>query len=197
MKHPRLSLAKSSPLLLLAALTPLAGSCGDDPTHDAQVAALGDELPDVPVGPYHRAGQPCTVCHGGLGPANTVFSMAGTVFSSKSSHVGADKVQIRMVDANRSSPTEVIVTNCVGNFFVTPDVWSPAFPVGVGITSGTMTDQMFTQISRAGSCAECHTDPPSVDGVGHVYIDVSVNPNEERKCPVSVSAGGGFEGGVP
>ena len=121
----------------LCALLPMAPSCADDPVHDAEVTSLGDEVPGVSQGPYHRAGQPCTVCHGGLGPASTQFSMAGTVFNAKDSLVGVDKAEILFVDANGSSPTLSVLTNCVGNFFITPDVWNPAFPVLVGIQFGS------------------------------------------------------------
>ena len=76
------------------ALVPIVGSCADDPVDDMAVAALGDEVPNIPPGPYHRAGQPCSVCHGGQGPASTVFSMAGTVFNANGAVVGADNVQI-------------------------------------------------------------------------------------------------------
>jgi hypothetical protein len=171
-------------------------SCAEDPVHDAEVTALGDEIPGIPPGPFHRAGQPCTVCHGGEGPASTQFSMAGTVFDSKFSLVGVDHAQILFVDSTGSSPTAPVFTNCVGNFFVTPDMWNPAFPVLVGIQSGQTKTQMLTQISRASSCAECHTDPQSTQGAGHVFIDVSPNPDEARRCPVNPNAGG-TTGGVP
>jgi len=180
--------------LALCALFPILPSCADDPVHDAEVTSLGEEVPGIPQGPYHRAGQPCTVCHGGLGPASTQFAMAGTVFNSKTSLVGVDKAEILLVDANGSSPTMPVVTNCVGNFFITPDMYNPAFPVLVGIQSGKAKTQMLTQISRAASCAECHTDPQSTSGAGHVFIDVSVNPNEFRACPVNPDVGG--DGGV-
>jgi hypothetical protein len=175
--------------LAFSALFPILPSCADDPVHDAEVASLLGEVPGVPEGPYHRAGQPCTVCHGGLGPASTQFSMAGTVFE-KTKLIGVDKAEILLVDANGSSPTVPIFTNCVGSFFITPDQWNPAFPVLVGIQSGNTKTEMLTQISRATSCAECHTDPQSTDGAGHVFINVSVNPNEFHACPVYPELGG-------
>jgi hypothetical protein len=39
-------------------------SCDTDPVHQAEVDALGGEVQGVSQGEYHRAGQPCTVCHG-------------------------------------------------------------------------------------------------------------------------------------
>ena len=64
------------------------------------------------------------------------------------------------------------------------------FPVLVGVKSltGDAFVQMTTQISRATSCAVCHSDPPGLSSVGHVYNDVSPNPNEERQCPVNPDA---------
>src|SRR5262245_45474575 len=58
----------------------LAGSCALDPVHDSSVKALGGEDPEWPQGPYHRAGQPCAVCHGGQGPAKNTFLLAGTIY---------------------------------------------------------------------------------------------------------------------
>jgi hypothetical protein len=71
------------PLLLAASMVVAAAisSCAD-PVHDALVASLGPENPAVPQGQYHRAGQPCTACHGPEGPAKTQFSLAGTIFWS-------------------------------------------------------------------------------------------------------------------
>jgi hypothetical protein len=123
------------------------------------------------------------------------FSLAGTVFDSNHSAVGVDNAQILIVDSNGSSPTAPVVTNCVGNFFITPEQWNPAFPILVGIQSGKISATMFSQISRATSCAECHADPPSYDSVGHVFIDVSPNPRLEQTCPVSPNAAGP-DGGV-
>ena len=182
--------------LVAAAVAPLL-HCGSDPVHDAEVAALGNEVPGVPQGPYHRAGQPCTVCHGPEGPASTQFVLAGTVFDSAAAVngapgnlVGIGNVQVLVVDDNKTSPTTTPVTNCVGNFYITADQWTPAFPVNVGLSADGTMATMLTQISRATSCAECHLDPPGLMAVGHVYLGVSPNPNEERACPVSNVLGG-------
>ena len=65
--------------LLLVALAPVA-ACDMDPVHANLVSQLGSEAPGIPKGEYHRAGQPCVVCHGDDGPASTKFAVAGTVF---------------------------------------------------------------------------------------------------------------------
>ena len=78
----RLGSSLSSLLLPLAVVAAASGgvlSCYD-PVHDQEVAALGGEAPGVSPGPTHRPGQPCNVCHGGVGPANLRFSVAGTVY---------------------------------------------------------------------------------------------------------------------
>jgi hypothetical protein len=157
---------------------------------------LGNEAAGVPQGQYHRAGQPCTVCHGPQGPANTQFSIAGTVFAGVGNTIGVDQAQILVVDALGSSPPPgALVSNCVGNFFITPDVWNPAFPVKVGISSGGVGAQMVGHIGREPSCANCHQDPPggtgpSLNSPGHVYVTVTPNPNDPN-CPVSNVAGTG------
>ncbi len=58
-------------LAIVAAALGAAASCSD-PVHDSEVAALGGET-DIPQGEYHRAGQPCGVCHGQEGPAYARF----------------------------------------------------------------------------------------------------------------------------
>ena len=76
--HARLRSLIGLPWILV--LVHLSTSCSLDPVHDGQVSALGAEDSSIPVGEYHRAGQPCTVCHGGEGPAKEVFSVAGTIY---------------------------------------------------------------------------------------------------------------------
>jgi hypothetical protein len=175
-----------------ALLLPVVCGCtGYDPVHDEQVDALGAEVAGIPKGEFHRAGQPCTVCHGPQGPASTQFSIAGTVFATSDATVGVQSVQVLLVDDIGSSPAAGSVsTNCVGNFFVTPDMWSPAFPVKVAITNGPAGAQMVGHIGREASCATCHQDPRSASSPGHVYVNAAPVPNNPS-CPVSPVAGGG------
>jgi hypothetical protein len=194
MKSSSMTTSRVGCLLAFAALASIGGACDDDPVHDAQVAALGGEITGIPQGPYHRAGQPCTVCHGPEGPAATQFSMAGTVFDMPSDLVGVGNIQVLLVDAAGTSPPQgSVITNCVGNFYVTPDMWTPSFPVLAGLASGSMMATMTTQISRATSCAECHYDPPSTMSVGHLYLGVALNPDEEMACPVNPNLGSEFQ----
>lgn len=179
-----------------AGLASLCMSCAffqSDPVHDAAVQALGPELPGVPKGPYHRAGQPCTVCHSPEGPAHTVFAIAGTVFSSASvpagqaGPIGVDGASVGVVDDDGAE--FVVTSNCVGNFYVSPNVFNPAFPILVNVSKqGAGVVSMTTHIGRAMSCASCHSDPASASSPGHVYLPTSAPSSDS--CPVSPVARG-------
>jgi hypothetical protein len=174
--------------LLAAALATFAMSC-TDPVHDLQVKALGGEKDGVPTGEFHRAGQPCLVCHGDLGPAHQKFSMAGTIFNGPYKPLGEDQVVIELIDALGFKPPQKIQTNCVGNFYITPDVWTPSYPVLVRIRkldgNPDHTQRMQAHIGREGSCNYCHKDPISFDAQGHVYLFASDQGTPPPDCPVS------------
>jgi hypothetical protein len=180
---------------LLVAL--LLVSCTTDPVHDAEVSGLGPELPGVPTGPYHRAGQPCGVCHGGQGPAHTVFSLAGTVFSYP--YPTMDKVGGVVVNVQDDTGSVcTAITNCVGNFYLQPNTpinpCDPAFPVWVGLAppgtisqgSNANTVWMVGRIGRDSSCAACHSDPPGPASPGHVTAGLTADAGA---CPVSTDGG--------
>jgi hypothetical protein len=121
-------------LLATIALSAIAGvsSCAD-PTHLAEVNALGPESPGVSPGPMHRPGQPCLTCHGGDGPAGATFVTAGTVYADPyqagtTTYLGLNSAAVHLVDATGS--TYDTTTNSAGNFYVTPDAWNPTFPLG-------------------------------------------------------------------
>jgi hypothetical protein len=179
---------------IVGASLSVAVGCGidplhEDPVHQAQVDALGGETSGVPRGPYHRAGQPCTVCHGSEGPASTQFTVAGTIFAGPDARVGVDGAEVLFVDSLGSSPPPgAAVTNCVGNFFLTTDTWNPAFPIRVAVASGQSVQQMVGHIGRQGSCAFCHKDPRGLDSPGHVFAGVMAAP--AAACPVNPVAGG-------
>ncbi len=153
------------PLLLLLA-TP---GC-PDPTLDAQMNALPGEVPGIPRGPMHRAGQPCTDCHSSYGGRHPIFTVAGTLFQKPTNRVGIEGATVHVTDVN--GDTRDLLTNCVGTFYVTDDEWQPAFPLHISIedpTSG-LGVTMKTKIGRDNSCASCHVDPASTDSPGHVYL---------------------------
>jgi hypothetical protein len=143
-----------------------------DPVHDNQVAALGNEDPNVAPGPLHRPGQPCLACHGGSGPANTQFTIGGTVYALKGQSQPFAGVVVELVDSNQS--TWNVPTNQVGNFWVSVDEWSPAFPVhaSLGLQNGHVVAVMQSHMGRDGSCADCHYDPPSPYTPGRVYLAI-------------------------
>lgn len=178
------SLARTCVYVAMVGAAALGASCVD-PVHQQQIDALGPESDGVPQGEYHRAGQPCTVCHQDSGPASTTFAVAGTVFYGPDKTIGAVNVNVEMVDSLGSN--FVATTNCVGNFYVPPDVWNPAFPILVQLqgADGNVL-KMKSQISRQGSCAGCHTDPLGAASPGHVHLSNTepANPFIDQTCPV-------------
>jgi cytochrome c553 len=165
----RLPSTLPSPLPIALATFAAIAACNMDPVHDQQVSALGGEAAGYPQGQYHRAGQPCVVCHGPEGPAKEQFSIAGTVFfgpaANNNNPVGVGNVTVEMEDDAQSRFS--VVTNCVGNFWVKPSDWSPQFPVLVSIAGqpeGTMlTRSMMSHIGRDPSCASCHQYPTNLN----------------------------------
>ena len=175
-----------------AMLLALGGACLPNPVHDRAVERLGPETANGPSG-FHRAGQPCATCHQADGPADTDFSIAGTVFASTTSLVGVDGATIQLVDSAGTSPpaTKPIVTNCVGNFAILRSEWDPAFPVLVRVTKNGVTRTMNTSIGRAASCSDCHVTKPAdpLTKVGPVTLFTGPDPAGPRKdCPVDPEA---------
>ncbi len=167
--------------LLVAALAalPLGALSCYDPVHDQEVAALGPEAPGVSPGPLHRPGQPCNVCHGGIGPANLRFSVAGTVFLyQQGSPPPAVNAAVQLEDV--TGRTWHSTTNAAGNFFVPQSNWAPIYPLsvlGVVDSSGKITQTMATLDNREGSCAACHTTTSGPDSAGLVYLNKGAAPS--------------------
>jgi hypothetical protein len=173
-KRSSLSLARVG--AAVAALMLGAASCYD-PVHDQEVAALGGEAPGVSPGPLHRPGQPCNVCHGGIGPASTRFSVAGTVFLYASGSAPAVGAQVQLEDVTGSAWHST--TNSAGNFYVLQSDWAPTYPMTVPAlvsSSGSTTQSMSTLDNREGSCAACHTMAPGTDSAGQVYLNTGSAP---------------------
>jgi mono/diheme cytochrome c family protein len=173
MRLPTLAL----PGLLVAAVLAAGASvsCVDE-VHDQEVAALGPT--DLPNGPTHRAGQPCLVCHGGSGPAKAVFTLAGTVVQVQDGSSGAEGAIVLTEDVD--GRTHVSSTNSVGNFFVTPDDFTPHYPAQMTVTSsdGSLTEQMLTHVGRDGSCADCHKPTEGPSSAGPVYLQLASAPGD-------------------
>lgn len=174
--------------LSLATLLVAGAACLPNPVHDRAVDRLGPETANGPSG-FHRAGQPCATCHQADGPADTDFSIAGTVFASESSLVGVDGATVQLVDSAGTSPpaSKPVLTNCVGNFAILRSDWDPAFPVLVRVTKNGMTRTMNTSIGRAASCSDCHVTRPAdrLSKVGSVTLFEGADPAGAKKdCPV-------------
>lgn len=159
-------------LLLLAAPT----ACMD-PGHDDDVKALGAETPGVPEGPLHRPGQPCLVCHGGDGPADTEFSLAGTVYLLQEQEVPAENAVVTVEDV--SGVAGSVPTNAAGSFWVNADTWRPTYPLKVRVKYTTVTAVMNGTVGRAGSCADCHQNVVAAASAG----------STEQKTATQTSAG--------
>jgi hypothetical protein len=184
-------------------------ACSTDPVHDAAVSALGPEAANIPQGQYHRAGQPCVVCHGPEGPAKAQFTIAGTVFfgpASTSQPVGVGNVTIDLEDD--TTATFAVTSNCVGNFWVSPgnppSGWSPQFPVLVTIQGApegtTITQSMISHIGRDPSCGDCHQYPTTLNYFqtpGLIHLSATDDPKYtgDSTCPVSPTPPG--YGAVP
>jgi cytochrome c553 len=151
--------------LALSLVFAFASACSADPVQSDAVKALGKEKGSA--NEFHRAGQPCGVCHQAGGNASSDFSVAGTIFAGPDSLVGVEGAHLDLVDSKGTSPPldKPVVTNCVGNFFVQRSDWDPAYPVAVRVSKGTVSRTMRSPINRASSCADCHkaevplTDP--------------------------------------
>jgi hypothetical protein len=176
----------------LSVLTAVVGMACRDPVISDAKDELGDEDSAISPGPYHRAGQPCLVCHSERG-GETEFTVAGTIFASATRQVGVDGAEIRMTDADGTQHTTK--TNCVGNFFVKPNEWVPKFPVLVAVAKGGTRRSMQSVIGRDGSCAHCHSlnveksatgaavDPKKVAQVYLFGGDEPSAPNGALDCP--------------
>jgi cytochrome c553 len=189
-------------LLSLVVALGAASACSTDPVHDDAVSALGPEAANIPQGQYHRAGQPCVVCHGSEGPASTQFSIAGTVFygpATTSSPIGVGNVTVQLEDDAQSKFS--VTTNCVGNFWVAPSDWNPQFPVLVSIAGQpqgqTLTATMQSHIGRDPSCGGCHQYPTNLNyfqtpGIIHLAGADDPKYTGDPSCPVQPPVPAGF-----
>ncbi|MDB4983104.1 MAG: uncharacterized protein JWM82_3856 [Myxococcales bacterium] len=138
-----------------------------DPQHELAVEALGPEDPKVPVGPLHRAGQPCMLCHD-LGQDAPPFNIAGTVYRDNLTATPLTDADVLLVDAAANHFTAR--TNCVGNFYVRVDEFEPVWPFWVTIRQGANDSAMGSPIHRERSCAACHFNPAGPRTAGQVYL---------------------------
>ena len=154
-------------------------ACGDR-VKDRAIEDLGPESPDVAVGPLHRPGQPCLVCHDGA--EARAFSVAGTVYWAPDSDAPAAGAAVRMIDALERPFTAI--ANCNGNFFVQPGEFDPKYPLWVSVGAGSLEIPMDSPINGDGSCARCHGLTPGPESAGRVYA-APIAPEEPSAegCP--------------
>ncbi|MRG96781.1 hypothetical protein [Polyangium spumosum] len=172
MMTPRTVLASS-----LFALSLVLG-CGNRAV-DERITQLGEEDPNVPVGEFHRPGQPCVLCHGEYLRENPIMSVGGTIYAyptktREEKPLPVEGVKVKLTDS--FGEQFEVSTNCAGNFFIEKEAWNPAFPLRAeieypvpGELESTKRVVMSTRISRDGSCAGCHTDNPTQGSPGWVY----------------------------
>jgi hypothetical protein len=138
-----------------------------DPQHQLAIEALGPENPQVPVGPLHRPGQSCMLCHD-VGEDATPFNIAGTVYRDNVSTAPLIDAEVLLVDAAANRFTAH--TNCVGNFYVGVADFEPAWPFWVTVRQGANDSVMGSPVHRERSCAACHFEPAGPRTAGHVYL---------------------------
>jgi len=179
--------------LSLAGVVSLASfstSC-TDPVRDRAIERLGAEDPAVAMGPDHRPGQPCVLCHSEGGPASgKPFAIAGTVFETILPQSDpAPDVDVLFVDANNA--TRNFTTNAAGNFYVRQSEWSDlAYPFKTAIRKqGGMPQFMNSTVNREGSCNFCHQPSP-----GSPY---SLPGDDPRESVGQIYAGAPPAGGTP
>jgi hypothetical protein len=155
-------------VLPLAVATALAAACYD-PTHLDAVANLGDEPdPNVPQGANHRPGQPCLTCHGGDGPAESEFAVAGTLYEVRGGSKPLVSGSVIVTDAKNDSRT--LRSNEAGNFFIAKSEWEPTFPLRVAIESNEIRREMVTSIGRDGGCGTCHRSAGDRSNMPGVFL---------------------------
>jgi hypothetical protein len=158
---------------LAAVLVPLLLACTGlplspiDPEHEAKVKKMGPEDPQVQIGPLHRPGQSCVVCHAD-GQEAPAFSVAGTIYRDITMSIPLPDVEVQMIDAR--AMTFTAVSNCVGNFYLQPSEFTPVSPLWVSLRLGQEKIDMESPIYREWSCAACHTDPTGPASAGHIFL---------------------------
>lgn len=150
-----------------------------DPLETDRIKALGGEVPGVDPSEFHRPGQPCVLCHSPEGGATPYMAFAGTIFATPNTVVPVEGVVVTLTDALSNVKTAK-PSNCIGNFFITTDDWTPAYPVRAEIvcpipqSSSDRRSVMPVRIYRDGSCGGCH----KYTGTDPKFKSIAVSPQE-------------------
>lgn len=170
-------------LALIAACAALAGCIGNPPGQ-READALGPDPSGQPNGPLHRAGFPCTRCHGEeWWQEDPPFRLAGTIYGQADDSRGMSGVEVVVRDA---SGQELIArTNQSGNFFFVEEGSAPqqagegrfkipsdlTFPLRVSVRADGEEQEMRGLIWRERSCAACHRrDGADEASNGRVFV---------------------------
>lgn len=167
--------------VLGAVLAALAGCIGTSAEQD-EADALGPDPGPYEEGPRHRAGFPCTRCHGEQWwQESPVFELAGTVYGRSGDREGVERAEVVIEDA---SGRELHArTNRAGNFMLERGGSQPAqhddgrfevpfalaFPLHVRVRLDGQEQVMRGAIWRERSCAACHRGEPDADSNGPVF----------------------------
>jgi hypothetical protein len=167
---------------VLALLAALAGCIGTSPEQD-EADALGPDPGRHDEGPLHRAGFPCTRCHGEQWwQTSPVFELAGTVYAGAGDREGVGGAEVVIEDAQGRELRAL--TNRAGNFFLVRDGSRPeqqgdgrfdvpyalAYPLRVRVRLDGQEQTMRGAIWRERSCAACHGGEPDADSNGPVFV---------------------------
>lgn len=159
----------------------LAAGC-QDPLRSEQIAALGPEEASIPIGPLHRTGQPCLLCHSEEG-GSTPLTVAGTIYQTPSARSPAAGVAVALRDSARRS--YVTYSNCAGNFYVSPAEFQPVMPLWVTIRAAELQVVMESPMNKDGDCATCHARSVSSQSAGPVFLSAiadSADPVNPASC---------------
>lgn len=172
-------------LMLAASLFTANGCIGLDPGQ-AEADALGPDPGGYESGPLHRAGFPCTRCHGDAWwQEDPVFELAGTVYRTSDDRRGLSGAEVIVEDA--AGRELVARTNRTGNFFFVREGSAPSqrgegrfqipfaleYPLRVRVRAGESEQAMRGLIWREQSCAACHSGEPGADSNGRVFVEAS------------------------
>jgi hypothetical protein len=139
-----------------------------DPVHSDKVDAIGPDPSGEHNGPRHRAGQECGVCHDGALGDPSEFSVAGTIYVDQAATEAAYGAVVTLTDSKNQTYT--LTANEVGNFYVSPKDYAPAYPMQVSVNYSGVNVRMNSVVARGGSCAECHKSPAGPKSAGPVFI---------------------------
>ena len=156
----------------LACTIALSAGCIGQTAEQTEADSLGPDTSGHPSGPLHRAGFPCTRCHGeAWWQQSPVFELAGTIYRKADDARGLNNAEVIVRDA---TGREVIArTNQSGNFYFEKGDANLEFPLRVSVRSGDQEQTMRGLIWRERSCAACHSGDPGEASNGRVFVEAS------------------------